>query len=144
MITLRTKSDEVRGTGTQRPQRRLGARATTRQRSIALARSHCAQNKTQKAKHDKTNHTYNNNRSRNKNWLTNMGWWGTTADNRVPPRGTVGEPRQILSASTNMVSNRAKDRPAASKPFDRPRDSVLPQEQNTSEKKHNKRGKRSN
>ena len=43
-----------------------------------------------------------------------------------------------------MVSNHARDKPAASKPFGRPRDSEIMQEQNTSERKQNKRGRRSN
>ena len=74
----------------------------------------------------------------------NQGWWGTTADNRVPPRGTVGEPRQILSTNTNMVTNRARDKPAASKPFDKPRDPVVAIEYDTSRENTNKRGTRPN
>ena len=144
VITLRTESDKVRGTGTQRPQRRLRARATTRQRSNERARSQCAQNKTQKAKQNIHIRTYNNHISRYNSWLTNKGWWGTTADNRVPPRGTVGEARQILSTNAHMVSNRARDRLAASKPFERPRDPVVAVEYDISREKRSKRGITSN
>ena len=73
-----------------------------------------------------------------------VGYDSMTADNRVPPRGTVGEPRHISSMNANLVSTHARNKSAASKPFDRPRDSVLLQDQNTSEKKQNRRGKRSN
>ena len=88
--------------------------------------------------------TYNKNRTRYNRWLVNKGWGGTTADNRVPPPGTVGEPRHISGVNANMVYNHARGKSASSKPFDRPRDSIILQEQNTSEKRHNKRGKRSN
>ena len=44
-----------------------------------------------------------------------------------------------------MVSNHARDRPAASKPFGgRPRDPAIIKEHSTSEGKQNKRGRRSN
>ena len=92
---------------------------------------------------NKNTRTYKN-RTRYNRWLVNKGWWGTTADNRVPPRGTVGEPRHISSTNANMVSNHARDKPAESKPFGRPRDSEIVQEQSTSERRQNKRGRRSN
>ena len=88
--------------------------------------------------------TYNKNRTRYNRWLENKGWWGTTADNRAPPRGTVGEPRHVSSMNANLVSSHAKNKPAESKPFDRPRDSVTVQNQDTSEKKRSKRGRISN
>ena len=62
----------------------------------------------------------------------------------MPPRGMVGEPRQILSTNANIDSNHARDRPAASKPFGRPRDPPVMIEYNTSIGKRNKRGRRSN
>ena len=83
-------------------------------------------------------------RARYNKWIENKGWWGTTADNRVPPRGTVGEPRRIRSTSANLVSNRTRNKPAESKPFERPRDKDTLQERYTSEEKRHKRGKRSN
>ena len=43
-----------------------------------------------------------------------------------------------------MVSNHAGGKPAATKPFDRPRGSEIIQKQSTSEKKQNKRGTISN
>ena len=76
--------------------------------------------------------------------LTDKGWWGTIADNRVPPRGTVGEPRQTLSPNTSMVINRTNEMPAASKPFDRPRDPVVTAEHDTFKTKQNNRGTRPN
>ena len=88
--------------------------------------------------------TYDKNRARYYKLLGNGGWWGTTADNRVPPRGTVGELRHIRSTNANLVSNRARNKPAESKPFERPRDKVIPQERYTSEEKRHRRGKRSN
>ena len=88
--------------------------------------------------------TYNKNRTRYNRWLENKGWWGTTADNRVPPRGTVGEPRHISSMNAVLVSNHARNKSAESKPFDRPRDSVLLQDQSISEKKQSRRGNISN
>ena len=60
---------------------------------------------------------YNRNRARYDRWLTNKGWRGTIADNRVPPRGAVGEPWHSLSPNTNMVNNRTREMPAASKPL---------------------------
>ena len=59
--------------------------------------------------HPRRNRTYNKNRSRYNSWVNNKGWWGTTADNRMPPRGTVGEPRRIPSTNANMVSNRRRN-----------------------------------
>ena len=46
--------------------------------------------------------------------------------------------------NANLVSSHAKNKFAESKPFDRPRDSVTTQYQDTSEKKRSKRGKISN
>ena len=46
--------------------------------------------------------------------------------------------------NANLVTNHAKNKPAESKPFDRPRDTVTLQKQDTSEEKRCKRGKRSN
>ena len=54
--------------------------------------------------------TCSKNRTRYSRWLENKGWWGTTADNRVPPRGTVGEPRHISSMNANLVSNHARNK----------------------------------
>ena len=68
----------------------------------------------------------------------------TTAVNRVPPRGTVGEPRHIRSTNANLVSNRTKNKPAESKPSERPRDTVIYHEWDTSGEKRYKRGKISN
>ena len=68
--------------------------------------------------------TYSNDRIRYNSWLANKGWRGTIADNRVPPRGAVGEPRRILSTNTTVVSSRMRYVPAASKPLERPRDQV--------------------
>ena len=62
----------------------------------------------------------------------------------MPPRGAVGEPRHILSPNTNMVRNRTREMPAASKPLGRPRDQAEIIEYDTSTRKHNKRGNRSN
>ena len=62
----------------------------------------------------------------------------------MPPRGAVGEPRHISSMNVNWVSSHARNKSAESKPFDRPRDSVIPRDQDTSEKKQSKRGKISN
>ena len=76
--------------------------------------------------------------------VANKGWRGTKADNRVPPRGKMGEPRHISSMNANLVSSHARNESAESKPFDRPWDAAILQKQNTSEKKHNKRGKKSN
>ena len=155
-IITSTRLDKVIGTGEQRPQRRLRHRAQAqaeRPTATRSARSTCAksrntsQEETQNAQITKQNRnirTYNKNRTRYNRWLENKGWWGTTADNRVPPRGTVGEPRNISSMNANLVSNRARNKSAESKPFDRPPGSVLLQDQNTSEKKQSKRGKISN
>ena len=159
-IITSTRSNKVIGTGAQRLQRRLRQRAQAqaeRPTETRSARSTCAKNKhktknalqkeTQKTHRTKQNsnvRTYNKNRTRYNRWLENKGWWGTTADNRVPPRGTVGEPRHISSMNANLVSNHARNKSAESKPFDRPRDSVLLQDQNTSEIKQSRRGKISN
>ena len=88
--------------------------------------------------------TSNKNRTRYDKWLENKGWWGTTADDRVPPRGTVGEPRHIRSTNANLVSNRTKNKPAESKPSERPRDTDIYYERDTSGETRYKRGKRSN
>ena len=45
---------------------------------------------------------------------------------------------------TWLRSSHARGKPAATKPFDRPRDSEMIQKQSTSEKKQNKRGRISN
>ena len=66
------------------------------------------------------------------------------ADNRVPPRGTVGEPRHIRSVNANLVSNHTLNKPAESKPFDKPRGTATLQKQDTPEEKQCKRGKRVN
>ena len=60
----------------------------------------------------------------------------------MPPRGTVGEPRHISSMSANLVSNHARNKSTESKPFGKPRDPVLLRDQNTSEKKQSRRGKK--
>ena len=86
--------------------------------------------------------TYSDNRIRYNSWLANKGWWGTIADNRVPPRGAVGEPRRILSTNTNVVSNRMRYVPGASKPLARPRDQVAFVEHATSNRSRTNRGKR--
>ena len=152
----RTRLDKVIITGTQRPQRRLRHRAEARAERLRAPRSlraTCDKNRStiqvgtgnaNKNRGSRNVKTYNKNRARYNKWIENKGWWGTTADNRVPPRGTVGEPRHISGMNANMVSNHARDKSAASKPFDRPRGSVMIQKQNTSEKKRIKRGKRSN
>ena len=95
-------------------------------------------------KQNKNIRAHNKNRTRYNIWLVNKGWWGTTADSRVPPRGTVGEPRRISSMNANMVNNHAGDKPAASKPFGRPRGSEIMQGQSISERRQNTRGRRSN
>ena len=59
----------------------------------------------------------------------------------MPPRGTVGEPRHIRSTNANLVSNRTKNKPAESKPFERPRDTDIYHERDTSREKRYKRGK---
>ena len=158
-IITSTRSNKVIGTGTQRIQRRLKQRAQAQaERPMATrsARSTCARNiehyKNKHNTHKERNRTghYKKKHNRHKNiigynrWLDNKGWWGTTADNRVPPRGTVGEPRHISSMNANSVCNHARNKSAESKPFDRPRDSVLLQDQNTSEKKQSRRGQISN
>ena len=147
--------DKVTRTGTQRPQRRLGHRAEARAerlRALRSLRATCDRNRnttqvgTEKANRNRESRnirTYNKNRARYDKWIENKGWWGTTADNRVPPRGTVGEPRHNRSTNANLVSNRTRNKPAESKPFKRPRDKDIPQERYTSEEKH-KRGKISN
>ena len=89
--------------------------------------------KMHRSKQSRNIRSYNKNRTRYNRWLENKGWRGTTADNRVPPRGTVGEPRHIRSMNANRVSNHAKNKPAESKPFERPRDTGIPQKQDTSE-----------
>ena len=126
--------DKVIGIGTQRPQRRLRHRAKARAEGLEAPRSSRAtrdknrdtvQVETKNANRNKKNRnirTYNKNKTRYDKWLENKGWWGTTADSRVPPRGTVGEPRHIRSTNANLVSNRTKNKPAESKPFERPRD----------------------
>ena len=97
----RAKPNEVRCTGGRRLQRRLRARAT------AADRCNCPRNARRKDPHtERSNTTYNRNRARYNSWLTNKGWRGTIADNRVPPRGAVGEPRHILSPSTRLVVGR--------------------------------------
>ena len=88
--------------------------------------------------------TNSNDRMRYNSWLANKGWWGTIADNRVPPRGAVGELRRILSTSTNVFSNRTRYVPAASKPLERPRDRVEFVGHDTSNRSRISRGKRSN
>ena len=62
----------------------------------------------------------------------------------MPPRGTVGEPRHIRSTNANLVSNRTRNKLAESKPFERPRGTVISQKRGTSEEKKHKRGKISN
>ena len=142
VIITNTRLNKVIGTGTQRPRRRLRQRAQAeRPTTTRPARPTCAKIRntlrketqhTQGMKQNRNIRTYNKNRTRYRRLLENKGWWGTTADNRVPPRGTVGEPRHISSMNANMVSNHTGNKSAASKPFDRPRDSVLLQDQNTS------------
>ena len=150
-----TRSNKAIGTGAQRLQRRLRQRAQAqaeRPTSTRSARSTWAKNGNKNASRKETQHThrtkqnsntrtYHKNRTRYNIWLENKGWWGTTAGNRVPPRGTVGEPRHISSMNANLVSNHARNKSAESKPFDRPRDPVLLQDQDISEKKQNSRGK---
>ena len=153
----RTRLDKVTGTGMQRPQRRLRHRAEARaERLRAPPRSPRAtrdkNNNTTQDRTEKANtnskiiniRIYNKNRARYNKWTENKGWWGTIADNRVPPRGTVGEPRHIQSTNANLVSNRTEDKPAESKPFGRPRDKGFLHKRYTSEKERHKRGKRSN
>ena len=152
-IITSTRLGKVIDTGTQRPQRRLRQRAQANRPTTRPARPTCTKNNNELQKgarhiqsigQNRNIRTYNTNRTRYNRWLVNTGWWGTTADNRVPPRGTVGEPRHISGMNANMVSNHARDKSAASKPFDRPQDSVILQEQNTSEKKQIRRGQKSN
>ena len=149
----RTRLDKVTRTGTQRPQRRLRHRAKARAERLGAPHSSrvtCDKNEdTAQAETENANRnrkrwnirTYNKNRIRYDKWLENKGWWGTTADNRVPPRGTVGEPRHIRSTSANLVSNRTKNKPAEAKPFERPRDTDIYHERDTSRGKMYKRGK---
>ena len=140
----------------QRPQRRLRHRAEARAERLKAPRSlraTCDKNRSaiqvgieiaNRSRGSRDIRTYNKNRARYNKWLENKGWWGTTADNRVPPRGTVGERRHIRSTNANLVSNRARNKPAESKPFERLRDKAIPQERYTSEEKRHKREKRSN
>ena len=119
-IITSTRLNKVIGTGTQRPHRRLRQRAQAeRPTTIRPARPTCAKNKdtsqketqhTQGMKQNRNIRTYIKNRTRYNRWLENKGWWGTTADNRVPPRGTVGEPRHISSMNANLVSNHARNK----------------------------------
>ena len=146
-INTSTRLDKVIGTGTQRPQRRLRHRAQAKAQAERPAATRSAQ--PSRAKNTDMNRNtsrgaYNKNRTRYERWLENKGWWGKKADNRVPPRGTVGEPRHILSVNANLVSSHTRNKSAESKPFDRPRDTATFQKQNTSEKKQSRRGKRSN
>ena len=146
----RTRLDKVIGTGTQRPQRRLRDRAEARAERLRAPRSlraTCDKNRnaiqvgTEKANINRERRnirTYSKNRARYNKWTENKGWRGTIADNRVPPRGTVGEPRHIRSTTANLVSNRTRNKPAESKPFERPRDKYIPQERYTSEEKDTK------
>ena len=146
-IITSTRLDKVIGTGTQRPQRRLRHRAQAKAQAERPTATRPAQSTRAKNKNrniNTTRRTYNKNRTRYDRWLENKGWWGTKADNRVPPRGTVGEPRHILNMNANLVSSHARNKSAESKPFDRPRDSATLQKQNTSERKQSERGKRSN
>ena len=143
-IITSTRLDKVIGTGAQRLQRRLGHRAQAqaqaeRPTATRPAQSTCAKNRNRNI----LQRTYNKNRTRYDRWLENKGW-GMKADSRVPPRGTVGEPRHILSMNANLVSNYVRNKSAESNPFDRPRGSAMLQDQNTSEKKQSKRGKISN
>ena len=143
--------DKVIGTGTQRLQRRLRHRAEARAERLRAPRSlraTCDKNRnaiqvgTENANRNRESRdirTYNKNRARYNKWIENKGWWGTTADNRVPPRGTMGEPRYIRSTNANLVSNRTRNKPAESKPFERPRDKDISQERYTSEEKTQKR-----
>ena len=140
----RTRLDKVIGTGTQRPQRRLRHRAKARAERLEAPRSSrvtsdknkdTVQAETENANRIKKRRnirTYDKNRTRYDKWLENKGWRGTTADNRVPPRGTAGEPRHIRSTNANLVSNRTKNKPAESKPFERPRDTDIYYERDTS------------
>ena len=147
-VNTRTRLDKVIGTGTQRLRRRLRHRAQAQANAQAErpaatrnALPSCAKNAN--IFKNASRRTYKN-LTRYNRWLENKGWWGTEADSRVPPRGTVGEPRHIRSVNANLVSNHAKNKPAESKPSDRPRDTVALQKQDTSEEKRCKRGKRSN
>ena len=90
------------------------------------------------------NRTYNKNRIRYERGMNNKGWWGTTADNRMPPRGAVGEPRRTPSTNTNWFSNRAKEESAVSKSSERPRDLEGTIADIASIKSCNNRGFRSN
>ena len=98
----------------------------------------------QKRQTDKNNRRCcNKNRARYNSWVNNKGWWGTTADNRMPPRGAVGEPRRTPSTNTNWFSNRAEEESAVSKSSERPRDPEGTITNTTSMKNCNKRGFRS-
>ena len=147
-LNTSTGSDKVIGTGAQRPRRRLRHRAQAqadaqaeRPAATRNAQPSCAKNANI---FNVSRRTCYKNLTRYKRWLENKGWWGTKADSRVPPRGTVGEPRNIRSMNANLVNNHAKNMLAESKPFDRPRDTVTLQKQDTSEEKRCKRGRRSN
>ena len=145
-IDTSTRLDKVIGTGTQRPRRRLKHRAQANAQAERPAATRTVQPSCAKSANifrNTSRGTYKS-RARYTKWLENKGWRGTEADNRVPPRGTVGEPRHIRSMNANLVSSHARNKPAESKPFDRPRGTATLQKQNTSEEKQCKRGKRSN
>ena len=140
MITHRIGSRE-------RPRPRLRPqphRRRLREPPRSLGQATHTQTNSQSRTQARKSKTYNKNRSRYDSWLNNKGWWGTTADNRMPPRGTVGEPRRIPSTSANMVSNRAREESAVSKSFERPRDQTDQITQNPSPSSNKKRGYRSN
>ena len=148
-INTSTRLDKVIGTGTQRLRRRLRHRAQAqadaqagRPAATRTAQPSCAKNAS--IFQPTSRGIHNTNRTRYEKRLEHKGWRGMKADNRVSPRGTVGKPRHIRSVNANLVSNHTKNKPAESKPFDRPRDTVTLQKQDTSEGKKCKRGKRSN